>query len=160
MQQDREGAVWKRLLHCFCPHYKTTVLNKPPSITLWLLSLTNYMIWKILQSCFEVHLLQQLSLSVFQTKSSPKSLQTQASGSGVLRDSCEKLCQEGKGGLQMIQAPAPLQPATTSLLATSQPWKRPSEIITYILWGQRDKQKGHKNTDLSCSNCQQGGTLH
>lgn len=32
--------------------------------------------------------------------------------------------------------------------------------ITYILWGQRDKQQDHRNTDLSCWSCQQGGTLH
>lgn len=94
----QRGCSVEKAPEFFCPYYKTTVLNKPPSITLWLLSPTNYMIWKILQSCFEVHLLQQLSLSVFQTKSSLKSLWTQASGSGVLRDSCGKALPGMQGG--------------------------------------------------------------
>lgn len=48
-------------------------------------------------------------------------------GQGSEETPVEKLCQEGKGALKMIQEPAPLQPATTSLLATSQPWEKPSE---------------------------------
>lgn len=116
-------------LNCFCPYHKTTVLNKTPSITFLFLSPTNYMIQKILKSCFEIYLLQQLSLSIFQPKSIPKSYEHrhQVEGTGSQGTPVEKLCQEGKGALQMIQQPAPFQPATTSLLATSQPWEKPSE---------------------------------
>lgn len=96
MQQHREGAFWKRLLNCFCPYYRTTVLNKAPSITFWFLSPTNDMIQKILQSCFEVHLPQELSLSVFQPVSNRHRHEVQESG--ISRDSYGKPLPGRQGG--------------------------------------------------------------
>lgn len=142
----------------FCPYYKTTFLKAPP-ITFWFFSPTNNMIQKILQSCFGRYLLHQLSLSAFQPilAQSPHGHRHRVQGSWGTP--VKKLCQEGKGALQMIQVPAPLQPATAGYLTTMGKaiWKASQ---TSCLWGQGDKQQGHKNTDLSCWSCQQGCILH
>lgn len=124
--EEASWIVW------FCPYYKTTVLNEAPSITLSFPSPRNNTIQKILQSCFERYLLRQLSLSAFQPKSSPKSLWTQASGSGVRglegllwKSSARKAKGPFKWSKRLL--------SVVLLLATSQLWEKPSEIITHIL---------------------------
>lgn len=124
--EEASWIVW------FCPYYKTTVLNKAPSITLSFPSPRNNTIQKILQSCFERYLLRQLSLSAFQPNTSPKSLWTQASGSGVRgfegllwKSSARKAKGPFKWSKRLL--------SVVLLLATSQLREKPSEIITHIL---------------------------